>query len=459
MSVTRQEPRKAQDVDQWTETPALPRGEHPEETDIDWIVSLAKARKEEKLHNLMRFFSLKNLGRAYASIEGSKAVGSDRITKKKYGENLETNLQDLHARMRRMAYRPSPARLVLIPKMDGRKRPIAISNFEDKLVQKVAADILTAIYDRDFMRFSFGFRPEKNCHGAIGYLYNKLRGYNLPWVVDVDLKNFFNTINHQKLLEVLSLRISDKTFLRYIARMLKAGILVEGNCEESTLGTPQGSIVSPILANIFLHHVLDEWFTRTIQPELGGKMVRYADDVVAAFASEEKAGAFVTKLERRLTEFGLSLNLEKTKTVCFDRESDQRGTFDFLGFTFFWGQWGRDQILKVRTSTKTLQKKIQDFTYWIKGNRSRITLDLLWKKTAQKLQGHYNYYGVSWNRWSLLRFYRQVIGNLFRWLNRRSQMVSYNWKEFEMRMSAKPLPTPAMSRTLIQLTDPRLYCA
>lgn len=459
MSVTRQEQREAQVVDGPVETPFSLRGDPWEVTYTGPIASRAKAYPGMVHKTLYHLFSPEHLRQAYRQIDGSKAVGSDGITKKKYGEHLEENLQDLHARLRKMAYRPSAAKLILIPKPDGKKRPIAISNFEDKLVQKIAAEILTAIYDRDFKRFSFGFRPERSCHGAIGYLYNKLRQYNLPWVVDVDLKSFFNTIDHKKLLEILSLRIADKKFLRLIARMLKAGILVEGDCQEAEVGTPQGSIVSPILANIFLHHVLDDWFTKTIRPEMGGEMVRYADDVVAAFASEDKASEFVKRLEERLTEFGLSLNREKTKTVCFDRENDQRGTFDFLGFTFYWGQWMGKLTLKVRTSMKTLMKKIQDFVHWIKGNRSRLKLDLLWEKAAQKLRGHYNYYGVVWNRGKLIHFYREVIGNLFRWLNRRSQISSYSWAGFKMRLNAKPLPQPAESKRLIQLTDPRWYSA
>jgi len=460
MSVTRHEQREAQGVDRPVETPFSLRGDPWEVTYSGLIASRAKAYPEMVFKTLMHYFSIEHLRQAYREIEGSKAVGSDGITKERYGEHLEENLRNLHKRMLKMAYRPASAKLVLIPKPDGKMRPIAISNFEDKLVQKIAADILTAIYDRAFQRFSFGFRPERGCHGAIGYLYNKLRRHNLPWVVDVDLKSFFNTINHQKLIEILSLKISDKRFLRYIVRMLKAGILVEGNCQESELGTPQGSIVSPILANIFLHHILDEWFVKTIQPELGGEMVRYADDVVVALASEEKAGEFVKRLERRLVDFGLSLNQDKTKTVGFGPPlADQKGTFDFLGFTFYWGRWMAEPTLKIRTSMKTLQKKIQDFTHWIKGNRSRLRIEILLEKAAQKLRGHYQYYGVLWNRDKLLHFYNEVIGNLFRWLNRRSQKKSYTWEGFQMRLSTKPLPLPAVARRLVQLTDPRLYCA
>ena len=455
----RQERRKAQGVDGSGETSFSLRGDPWEVTYSGLIASRAKAYPKMVFKTLMHYFSVEHLRQAYREIEGSKAVGSDGITKERYGENLEDNLQNLHKRMLGMAYRPAPAKLVLIPKPDGTMRPIAISNFEDKLVQKIAADILTAIYDRNFKRFSFGFRPERGCHGAISYLYNKLRRHNLPWVVDVDLKSFFNTIDHKKLIEILSLRISDKRFLRYIVRMLKAGILVEGNCQESELGTPQGSIVSPILANIFLNHVLDEWFVKTISPEMGGEMVRYADDIVVALASEDKAKEFRQRLEKRLVEFGLSLNYDKTKTVDFDRNSEKKGTFDFLGFTFYWGRWMAELTLKIRTSMRTLQKKIQDVSHWIKGNRSRLKLEILWEKAAQKLRGHYQYYGVLWNRDKLLHFYYEVIGNLFRWLNRRSQKKSYTWEGFQMRLRDMPLPVPAVSRNLVQLTDPRLYCA
>jgi RNA-directed DNA polymerase len=453
-----QERREVQDVAKSAETPFSLRGEEVETPYTDLIASRAKRYPGMVHQTLMHHFSVKNLRQAYAQIKGSKAVGRDGITKKRYGEQLEDNLQALHIRMRKMAYRPSAARLVLIPKPDGRKRPIAISNFEDKLVQKIAADILTAIYEREFMQFSFGFRPERSCHGAIGYLHNKLKRHNHLWVADVDLENFFNSIDHEKLMEILQLRICDKRFLRYIKRMLKAGILAEGNCQEAEVGTPQGSIVSPILANIYLHHVLDEWFDKSIRKQLGGKIVRYADDFVAAFATEAKAKEFVRRLDKRLRSYSLSLNQAKTHLICFDRNDDQSGTFNFLGFTFYWGQWRRETMLKVKTSLETLRRKIQDFVYWIKGNRSRYKIDTLWEKTKQKLQGHYNYFGVFGNKRRLLTFYHQVVWQLYRWLNRRSQKLSYSWAGFQMRLLGKSLPRPDRTAKLIQLTNPRLYC-
>lgn len=456
-----QERRKAQDVAKLSETTPHPRVDKEKAPYTSLIASWARRSREKKIVNLIRFFSVENLRQAYTAIDGSKAVGSDGITKKQYGENLEEKLKSLHGKMRRMAYRPADARIVLIPKPDGKKRPIAVSNFEDKLVQEVMANILNAIYDHEFKRFSFGFRPKRSCHAAISYLYNKLRKRNLTWVVDVDLENFFNTIDHKQLLAILSHRIGDKTLLRYVYRMLRAGILIEGSHQEVKSGTPQGSIVSPILANVYLHHVLDVWFEEVIRPELGGKMVRYADDVIAAFASEEKAKEFMLRLEVRLKEFNLTLNRDKTRLVRFDRSSPKRQAFDFLGFTFFWGQSGTKHraTLKVKTSMRTLKKKIQEFTYWIKANRSRLNLDTIWKQTAVKLQGHYNYYGVCWNRGKLKHFYYQVIRNLFRWLNRRSQRTSYTWSGFIMRLQSKPLPIPEVSCRLLDLKNPRLYCA
>lgn len=459
MSVTRQEREKAQNVAGPVETPFSLRGDPWEISYTGLIASRAKEYPNMVFKTLMHYFSADYLRQAYREISGSKAVGSDGVTKEQYGEHLDDNLQHLLWRMKRMGYRPAAAKLVMIPKTDGSLRPIAISNFEDKLVQKIASDILTAIYDRSFHRFSFGFRHGKSGHGAIGYLYNKLRTHNLPWVVDVDLKNFFNSISHQKLLEVLSLKISDKRFLRYIVRMLKSGTLVEGISQEAEVGTPQGSIVSPILANLFLHHVLDDWFVKVVHPEMGGELVRYADDFIAAFATEEKAKEFVKKLEERLAEYQLSINPDKTRIVCFDRDSDENGTFDFLGFTFYWGKKDNQTVLKVRTSMKTLKKKIQMFDHWIKGNRSRFTLDALWDKAAEKLTGHYEYFGVLWNRRKLRHFYHAAIGSLFRWLNRRSQKKSYTWAGFKMRLESIPLPQPMESRRLIRLTDRRLCYA
>lgn len=459
----RPERRKTQNVDKSAETSSRHRLGRTKATKTDLIASWIRQNGKDgvALQNLMPLFSVTNLRQAYDEISGSKAVGIDGMTKDKYGKHLEQNLQRLHGRMRKMAYRPSPARQVLIPKPDGRKRPIAISNFEDKLVQWVAAKLFNAIYDKGFRRFSFGFRPKRGCHGAIAYLHDKLRKRRLEWIVDVDLKSFFNTIDHDLLMKVVSERIADRKLLRYLTRMLKAGILIEGNCQENEQGTPQGSIVSPILANLFLDRVVDEWFERTIKPELGGMMVRYADDFVVAFATAEQASQFVEKLEARLKEYRLELNKEKTRLVRFGRNDPEKASFDFLGFTFYWGKDNRDDkraVLKVRTSAKTLKKKIQDFTHWIKEKRSRLKLDTLWEMTEAKLEGHYQYYGVTFNRGCLYLFYKEVVWNLFKWLNRRSQMKSYSWESFKMRLKSVPLPFPTARLELVNLHDPKLYC-
>lgn len=426
---------------------------------LDMIAYQSRKYPNMVFSNLMHHFSVENLRGAFEAMDGTKALGNDKMTKEKYGENLEENLKNLHNRMRQMAYRPADARVVLIPKWDGGKRPIAVSNFEDKLAQKVMADILVAIYDRSFKRFSFGFRPKRSCHGAVSYLYNRLRWRKLSWVVDVDLKNFFNTIDHKKLLEVLRCRVTDKRFLRYVDRMLRSGTLTEGASQNTKEGTPQGSIVSPVLANLYLHTVLDEWFDETIRPELNGEMVRYADDFIVAFKTEAQALGFIEKMQARIKEYGLELNLGKTQLIPFSADNKESKSFDFLGFTYYWGRnWNKKRTLKVKTSMRTLQKKIREFTFWIKENRNREKLSVLWEKTAMKLRGHYNYFGVLWNRAKLYHFYRMVIGKFARWLNRRSQKKSYSRMGFRKLLNTKRLPLPPKGEKLINLTSALVYC-
>jgi RNA-directed DNA polymerase len=454
------EQRKAQDVAKSVETQPQLRLENTEATLTDLITSRVKKVGEEPLKNIMCLFTKYQLRQAYELIPGSKAKGNDGITKAIYGKNLERNLEDLHQRLLAMTYRPGPARLVLIPKMDGSQRPIAISNFEDKIVQKVMADILSAIYEREFKRHSFGFRPKRSCHSAVGYLYNKLRKHNYRWVVDVDLKSFFNSIDHEHLMELVKHKISDRRFRQYLGRMLKSNILHEGCVQANTLGTPQGSIVSPILANLFLDHVIDDWFETEISPQHGGSLVRYADDFVAAFKTKADARSFVVKLKKRLKEFKLEINKDKTKLICFDRKQKRSGSFNFLGFTFYWG-WSRVResvTLKVKTNNKTLYKKIQEYDHWIKKNRSYLKLRKIWERTGDILRGHFNYFGVSWNLNGLLRFYKGVIRSLFRWLNRRSQRLSYTWVGFKQRLESCSLPLPRRGYKLIELTNARLYC-
>lgn len=452
------ERREAQNVAKFVETQSQLRLEHTEETLANLIASRVRQSGGEPLNNIMCLVTPYQLHQAFKALPVSKAKGQDGVTKADYTKDLNRNIQNLYRKMLRMSYRPGPAREVLIPKMDGNKRPIAISNFEDKIVQKVFADILSALFEPLFKRYSFGFRPKRSCHGALSYLHERLRKHKTRWVVDVDLKNFFNTIDHEHLMKILEKKISDKRFLQYLRRMLKSQILRETAAVANDTGTPQGSIVSPILANIFLHEVLDLWFEENFGRSGRGHLVRYADDFVVTFKTKSLAQSFVRKLKKRLAEFSLELNEDKTKLVHFDRTRKGSEPLNFLGFTLYWG-WSRirkDVTLKVKTNNKTLAKKIQAYRHWIKQNRNRWNTRVLWEKTDEILRGHFQYFGISGNIKGLQRFYNAVRNALFFWLNRRSQLQSYSWTGFKQSLNQRTLPLPKRGMPLIELSNARL---
>jgi group II intron reverse transcriptase/maturase len=328
---------------------------------------------------------------------------------------------------------------VLIPKANGKMRPLAISNLEDKIVQRAVAYIVEALYEPLFTDASLGFRPKRGCHQAIRRVYRLLKDGHRPHVVDVDIEKFFNSMNHERMMEFLEKRISDPRFLRLMAKLLKTSILVEGVAQANEVGSPQGSIVSPLLANIFLHYVLDLWF----QEHFGGygqQMVRYADDVVFCFHDQDKAESFLPQLKERFQAYQLTVNESKTKIVNFGNKT--HNVFHFLGFTFYWGKDREGRILlKLKTQTERLRAKILAFKTWIKSARAKYRTGVLWKKAAEKIRGHYAYYGVTFNS-RLTLFYKICVQLLFKWLNRRSQKRSYSWERFLTRLKAHPLPKP-----------------
>jgi group II intron reverse transcriptase/maturase len=314
-----------------------------------------------------------------------------------------------------------------------------VSNFEDKIVQKAVADILEALYEPLFLHYSLGFRPRQGCHSAIRRSYHLLKEGRRSHVVDVDIEKFFNSMNHGRLMEFLQQRISDPRFLRLIAKLLRVGILVEGQTVDNKVGSPQGSIVSPILANIYLHHVLDTWFQKRFASHCR-QMVRYADDAIFCFQKESEAKAFLESLRGRMEENHLRLNETKTKMVNF--EPDQHQVFHLLGFTFYWAKDRKKNILlKVKTQAERLRAKIHEFKLWIKQNRSRYRTRVLWKKAAEKLRGHYAYYGITFNS-KVNFFYQASLKLLFKWLNRRSQKKSMDWPKFSRKLQHHPLPKP-----------------
>lgn len=295
-------------------------------------IGYAAQKKDTVFNNLLTHINVETLLEAYRVLDGNKALGIDGISKKEYGKELEENIDDLVKRIHNGSYKPQDKREVLIPKANGKVRPIAISCFEDKLVEQVIGKILECVYEPIFIRNSFGFRPNKSAHNAIKAVYCSLKDNRRPHVIEIDFASFFNTIPHRKLIKIIGKRISDTRFNGLIGRFLKVGILDElGNTKEPDTGTPQGSIMSPVLANLYLHEVLDEWFMKNYA-SYNDIIVRYADDAVFLFKSEEKAKKFVEDLSGRVGMYGLSLNKDKTKLISFEKTG--HASFDFLGFTF-----------------------------------------------------------------------------------------------------------------------------
>jgi RNA-directed DNA polymerase len=408
-----------------------------------WLrIGLAAQKKGTIFNNLMCHFNMENMCEAFNAQKENKASGIDGISKKTYGKNLEANLNDLLSRIHKGSYKPQNKREILIPKADGKSRPIAISCFEDKIVEWMIGRILECIYEPLFIRNSFGFRPSKSTDSAIKGIYYSLKDNRRPNVVEIDFAKFFNSIPHKKMMRIIGKRISDNRFKGLIGRFLKVGILEEsGEVRLSEVGTSQGSIMSPVLANIYLHEVLDKWFLENYG-SYNNIIIRYADDAVFFFKKKDTANNFVKELYDRVEEYGLSLNKDKTKAINFDK--NENNSFDFLGFTFYWASKAtiRKRILKLKTKKSTLHKKIAEFYEWIKLNRSKLKTREIWDKTKKKLIGHYNYYGYRMNRPKLYHFYNEAIKSLFKWLNRRSQKRSYSWEFFKRKLEFNPLPRP-----------------
>jgi len=419
------------------------------ETKLKRIAWLSKQDPEKKFECLMHLFNHESLKDCFHHLDKNKAVGIDGINKASYARNLEENIKELVSNMKDMAYRPGPVREHLIPKegKPGATRPLGISNLEDKVVQKMMQKVLESIYEPLFLECSFGFRPGRSCHHAIKALRQHLYENNTQTVIDIDLKNFFGTIDHTLLEDILKEKIKDTKFMRYINRMFKSGILTEGELKISDEGVAQGSICSPILANIFAHYAIDIWIEEMVKPNCKGKvsLFRYADDAVICCQYDTDAQRIREGLVKRLNKFKLQLNEEKTKLVAFDKRLVQQGvaqeTFDFLGFTFYLGKSKTGWIIpKLMTRAKAIKTKLKRVTEWIRQERNRPPLKEIWKTFTAKLRGHVQYYGVSFNSEKVTQFLREATRIVFKWLNRRSQRKSFSWDKFNMFIERNPLP-------------------
>ncbi len=424
-------------------------------TGLDRIAELVKENPKRKLQTLVHIINMENLKESNKRLDGNKAVGYDNTTKSEYEEKLEENLRGLIERMKKQEYKPQPARRVYIPKVGSDKmRPLGIPSYEDKLVQDVMARILTEIYEPEFMDFSYGFRPKRSCHDAIKALNKVIMADKTSYIVDVDIKGFFDNVNHEWMMKFLAERIADKNMLRLIKRFLKAGVMEEGIYNETDKGTPQGGLISPILANVYLHYVLDIWFEKAVKKHCNGKanMIRYADDFVCCFQKKDEAEKFYKALIERLDKFGLEIEVNKTKIIEFGRYAvnsrKKRGegkpeTFDFLGFTHVCSKSLKGNfIVKRITSKKKLKAKLQASKKWLRENM-HLDVKTLIGKLNIKLEGHYRYYGVTGNSNSMDKFRYFIIKQLHFTLNRRSQRNRYSWKDFQNKIIKKfPIKYP-----------------
>lgn len=429
------------------------------ETKLKRIATLSATNPEMKFTHVIHHFNEESLRACFWELDGKKAIGSDGIDKAKYGGNLEENLKNLMERMKRMAYIPGPVREVRIPKegKPGATRPLGISNFEDKIVQKMMQKVLESIYDPLFLENSYGFRPGRGCVDAIRSLRAHLYANEVEAVIDVDLSNFFGTIDHQEVMKILAEKISDPKLIRYLERMFKAGILTNGELIISDEGVPQGSCCSPIIANIFAHEVIDKWVEETVKPRCAGKVevVRYADDIVICCRYSKDAERVKTALGKRLAKYGLKMNEDKTKLVRFSRRKREQGeaqdTFNFLGFTFYYGKTRKgNYVVKVKTDGNRFRSKLKKVNDWARTIRNRMPLKEVVKLAIAKIRGHIQYYGVSFNHAAVSKFIYRVERILFKWLNRRSQRKSFVWEQFRKFLDSVKFPRAQIHHKLFK---------
>lgn len=396
-----------------------------------------------KLQTIMHYVNKETLKKQYEKQQEEKASGVDGMTKEKYGVRLERNIEDLLERMKRFTYRPKPVRKTYIPKANGKLRGLGIPCYEDKLVQGAMADVLSEIYENIFYKFSYGFRPKKNCHQAVSQINWLIMTKKVNYILDADIKGFFDNKDHNILMMFLEHEIADKNFLRYIKRFLKSGIIEDYQYYENDKGTPQGGLISPILANVYLHYVLDNWF-QVIKKKLKGEayLIRYADDFVLMFQYEETAREFYKMLEERMRKFKLELAEDKTRILPFGRYKGTKESFDFLGFTFS-NSTTRTGKYKpnIKTSKKKLKQKFEVAKKWLHDKMHEPMIEV-GKSIKRKIIGHYAYYGINGNYTSLLKFYKYMKYTWYRVLRKRSQRNKIKYIDFLRIWQYLEIPKP-----------------
>jgi len=414
---------------------------------------MAKDRPGEALTTLAHHIDKEWLVEAFRRTRKDGAPGVDGFVARDYEEDLDRNLSGLLNRAKDGSYRAPPVRRVEIPKGKGETRPIGIPTIEDKVLQRAVTMVLSAVYEQDFLDGSFGFRPGRSAHMALDRLREHLVAVRGGFVLELDIRRFFDTMDRAHLREFLRHRIRDGVILRLIGKWLKAGVWQDGGISRPGKGTPQGGVISPLLANVYLHHVLDLWFEKEVKPRLSGRaeLVRYADDATIVFANEQDARRVLEVLPKRLKRFGLELNEAKTVLVDFrkpGRRPPGRETFDLLGFTHYWGlSRGGYPVIKRKTSRSSFRKAVKGMAQWCRRSRHQ-PLSVQQKLLSQKLAGHYAYFGITGNWAAMSRLHHEVCRVWRQWLGRRSQRAALRWEQFYALLKRHPLPRPRVVHSI-----------
>jgi len=420
-------------------------------TQLRQIAEQAIAHPDRVFTTLIHRMDVDFLREAYQRLRKDGAAGLSGVTVKDYGRELEANLIDLHERLREQRYVAPLIKRVWIDKEGGKKkRPIGISEIEDKIVQKAVSMLMGAVYEQDFHPFSYGFREEHNAHQALGEIREQCTKHGIGWIYDADITGFFDNIDRRWLRTFIQQRINDGGLLRLIGKWLNAGVMEGDQITYSDRGTPQGGTISPCLANVFLHHVLDEWFVRDVKPRMRGQcfLVRFADDFVIGFQHEDDARRVMEVLPKRFAKYGLEIHPEKSRLLSFGKPASSKevtrgdNTFDFLGFTHYWarsrnGYW----VIKRKTARKKVRKTVQALWIWCRSNR-HMDLVKQHRILCSKLRGHFQYFGVPCNMRSMVAVLHHAKRGWNYWLNRRSSKKALDWEKFRVFLDSMPLPSP-----------------
>jgi RNA-directed DNA polymerase len=417
-------------------------------TELQKLAEQAAAHPERVFTTLAHKMDVEWLREAYTQVRKSGAAGVDAVSAAEYGRELEANLTDLHARLRGGRYTAPPVRRVWLEKADGGQRPIGIPTFEDKIVQRAVAMLLNAIYEQDFYDFSYGFRPGRSAHDAVHAVREQCMQRDIQWIIDADISGCFDNVQHGPLQEIVRERVNDGRIVQLIGKWLHAGVMEGEALSHPEAGTPQGGVISPVLANIYLHTVLDRWYVEEVQPRLRGRsfLIRYADDFIIGCEREDDARRIMEVLPKRCARYGLTIHPEKSRLIHYrpprDGTKEANSSFDFLGFTHYWGRSRRGNwVILRKTARKRQRRTLLRLWEWCRKHR-HLPLAEQARQLGQKLRGHYQYFALPGNAQTLHTVYYRVCKSWLYWLRRRGGKHKLTWEEFNQVLKRFPLPPP-----------------